>query len=138
MVGVRFNAVCEQLEIRDQIINALILSGLKLNEFTPCNLQFGPDFNNTITLLKHCIYEGFKYNKLTHKCLNTKNHETCHYYTEKGLLVKRVKSLGNYVKLTKQPSNILYNSILVKQDKGSWNIYTADVDKISIMDGFIQ
>lgn len=141
-VGIKFGAVCEQLEIRDQIINAFVLGGLKINEFNKKTLIFDDNFIDNITIMKRCIYEGFKFNKLTYKHVKQnveKNiSQQIGYFTERGLLAKQIKSLNGFLKLDNPPKIMLYNSILIKQDKGSWNDYIADVDKISIMDGYIQ
>ena len=130
--GLRFNAICDLLEIRDQIIAAISLAGLKVDEFPKCDLSFGPNFITTISLLKRCIYEGFKYNKITYNKI-----EQC-YTNKTNIKFLNIKNINNIADLSENPQHILYNSILIKQNRGNWNNYVPSIDRISIMDGYIQ
>lgn len=129
-------------EVRDTLFNILASMGLPVNTHSTIikNLEEN-SFMHYIVKLKRCLYDGYKNN------LAIYNPKDGYYHTINGLKFKvpDLYSTKNYqqlnkdgIKMEKKPKYILYNTLVSRFDYKNKNVFSVNVDKVSVLDGFIQ
>ena len=129
-------------EVRDNLFDTLASMGLPVNTHSTIIKNLEEDsFMHYIVKLKRCIYDGYKNN------LAIYNPKDGYYHTITGLRFKvpDLYSTKNYqqlnkngIKMEKKPKYILYNKLVSRFDYKNKNVFGVSVDKISVLDGFIQ
>ena len=145
-VNLNIVGVLSILEIRENIINALLGAGIDIynnSKYRMCNIM--PDeFANTIVKLKYCIYEGFKLNIATYDENNSK------YRLQHGKLMVNIPAIFDVLELDDAEKNnmnitiktcpkmILYDKIELSPNPNNDNIYKLKFNYIEACDGFIN
>nr|QQV29392.1 genome polyprotein [Kaumoebavirus] len=124
---VNYKEMLEVSEIRDEIIEGL--ANLGLNPFANSgeslieNVRTDAELIERVKNLKHCVWEGYK--------LNVIEREEDGTYRKNGIPVKIKGKLKEFA-----PQRILVPNVNLKPKEGS-QLYIAEVDKISVLDGFL-
>lgn len=123
--NVSYNACMEFIKIRDDIIEQLLSAKLNIYSGEEFALAFidKDEFANTITKIKHCIYDGYRNNYLLY--------DGARYITSMGINVN-----VNVEKLSITPRVLLFQEIALKFNEKT-NIYKARTVTVSMMDGFV-
>ncbi|ARA71975.1 ATP-dependent helicase hrpA [Kaumoebavirus] len=124
---VKYKEMLDVSEIRDEIIEGL--ANLGLNPFANSgeslidNVRTDAELIERVKNLKHCLWEGYKLNVIERS-------EDGKYY-KNGIPLKIKGKLKEF-----EPQRILVPNVNLKPKDDS-PIYVAEVDKISILDGFL-
>lgn len=137
---VSYRAILEFIKTRDELIDQLLTHEFNVFSGDQSLVETSPDnIMNKITLIKHCIYEGFR--------LNTISKIAGKYRTPNGLEVvtpklfrddemSRAATSEFGFAVTVQPTTVLYHDLVLKTlPNGNTVVQPL---RISTMDGFVN
>jgi HrpA-like RNA helicase len=140
--NIAYEQILTFIQTRDDIIDQMLTAELDLftNEEFSLNNSSADDIMNTITKIKHCIYDGYRGNVLI------RDGEI--YKTLNGLEVLKPKIFQDDEKtqiekseygfaLEAIPSLLVYNSLALKANRKT-SMYEAITDRVSSLDGFVS
>lgn len=134
---INYSQLMEILELRDEIIEILSISGLNPFANESKSLSYGINLEK-IKKIKHCIYEGYKLNLAiwdqNHKKYVMKQSHLRLQIRQPSDLVLSFKNLE--IQGDTNPLYVIFDkaTLFLNEKK---NMYNAVVNKIAVMDGFV-
>ncbi len=139
---ISYRACMDLIKARDEIIDQLLMTGMNAFANEAYSLIHADEASlmNTVTKLKHCIYDGYRCNLLTRSgsdyktaagirvvspALFKENEKTRAMAEEYGFVIKVV------------PTVMLYKELSLKYNRKT-GVYDVVVDRISTCDGFVS
>jgi hypothetical protein len=140
--NIAYEQILTFIQTRDDIIDQMLTAELDLftNEEFSLNNSSADDIMNTITKIKHCIYDGYRGNVLVR--------DGEKYKTLNGLEVLKPKIFQDDEKaqiekseygfaLEAIPSVLVYNSLALKANRKT-SMYEAITDRVSSLDSWVS
>jgi HrpA-like RNA helicase len=131
--GIKWSGIVMVINARDELINMLAAVGLNPYTGYQHRLTTLRDENlatkmQHIRTLKQCIYEGYKMNLATWNAAS-RTYESCKFH----IPIQATSDLVAY-----QPRYICYDSLFLRGDSASVNMYAATPGYFSVMDGYVE
>lgn len=140
---VSYSAVIAMLDQRDKILEQMITAGLLPIMYSARGVESCDenDFMNTITRIKHCIYDGYRASILSYV------ESSGLYNNDRGIDVEIPSMIGDTPKNRKKyselgvspgvrPRSLCYHSLSLKYDTDT-SRYVVKAGPVSSMDGFV-
>jgi len=140
---VPYNSLIAMFDQRDKIIEQMITAGMLpfANREYSLEMCDESDFMNTITRIKHCIYDGYRQSIMKYV------ESTGAYNNLRGIDVEMPSIIGDTPKTRKQyeslgvgvgvrPRILCYHSLTLKNDT-KLSRYTVKAGPVSAMDGYV-